>query len=654
MLPAPNLDDRHFQQLVDEAKRLVQQRCPEWTDHNVSDPGVTLIEAVAQMVDQLIYRLNRVPDRNYVKFLEMIGVMLRPPAAARGEVTLWLSAPQPQAVLVRAEAEVATPRTDIHPPVVFSTTRDLSIVPCSFRHSGALPAEGEPVMTTDGLGGRRGVACFGTRPTVGDALLIGLSDPVPSCAVLVRLVCEVAGVGVDPRRPPLVWEAWTSAGWRPCDVDRDETGGLNRPGDIVLHVPPGHQASIIARNRGGWLRCRLVEAEEGQPTYTASPHLTSISAWTIGGTVPMMHAEVVRNEHLGRSDGTAGQRMPLGRQPLVPSEDPVSLTIEDDDGVTQWTEVAHFADSGPDDRHFRLDLSAGEVHFGPAVRTPSGGLRHYGCVPAIGASIRLSAYRTGGGREGNVAAGALRVLKTSVPYVARVENRVPAIGGAEPESLESAKIRGPLLLRSRGRAVTAEDFEELAREVAPDAARVHCVPTVTGADAGGIRLLVVPHVAGDEVGRVRRADLEPPDATLQRITAKLDEQRLVGTRLLVAPAEYAWLTAVVTVTARPRFDPEAVRVDVLRALYRLFHPLVGGPSGTGWPFGRSVRLHEVHAALAQIPGVDMAQEVEAAIYPAIPVTDQGERARRQASVQRLDLSPTALVFSYEHQVRVTV
>ena len=43
-LPAPHLDDRRFQDLVDEAKRLVQQRCPEWTDHNVSDPGVTLID----------------------------------------------------------------------------------------------------------------------------------------------------------------------------------------------------------------------------------------------------------------------------------------------------------------------------------------------------------------------------------------------------------------------------------------------------------------------------------------------------------------------------------------------------------------------------------------------------------------------------------
>ena len=85
VLPAPNLDDRHFQDLVDDAKRLVQQRCPEWTDHNVSDPGVTLIEAFAQMVDQLIYRLNRVPDRHYIKFLELIGVELRPPAAARGQ-----------------------------------------------------------------------------------------------------------------------------------------------------------------------------------------------------------------------------------------------------------------------------------------------------------------------------------------------------------------------------------------------------------------------------------------------------------------------------------------------------------------------------------------------------------------------------------------
>ncbi len=74
VLASPNLDDRRFQQLVDEAKRYVQQRCPEWTDHNVSDPGVTLIEVFAQMVDQLVYRLNRVPEKNYLAFLDLLGV----------------------------------------------------------------------------------------------------------------------------------------------------------------------------------------------------------------------------------------------------------------------------------------------------------------------------------------------------------------------------------------------------------------------------------------------------------------------------------------------------------------------------------------------------------------------------------------------------
>jgi hypothetical protein len=107
------------------------------------------------------------------------------------------------------------------------------------------------------------------------------------------------------------------------------------------------------------------------------------------------------------------------------------------------------------------------------------------------------------------------------------------------------------------------------------------------------------------------------------------------------------MTAVVDVSARSLFDPDEVKDSVLRALYELFHPLTGGPDGTGWPFGRSVQSHEVHAALARIPGVDMAQEITVSLFPADATT-----GRRSAPVQRLDLPATALVFSYEHQVRV--
>src|SRR6476469_9588668 len=111
-LPVPNLDDRRFQDLVDDAKRLVQRRCPEWSDHNVSDPGVTLIETFAFMTDQLLYRLNQVPDRMYVKFLEMIGLRLLPATPAKAPVMFCLSAPAVTDVGVPTVSVKDTARTE--------------------------------------------------------------------------------------------------------------------------------------------------------------------------------------------------------------------------------------------------------------------------------------------------------------------------------------------------------------------------------------------------------------------------------------------------------------------------------------------------------------------------------------------------------------
>ena len=128
-LPAPNLDDRRFQDLVDEAKRFVQQRCPEWSDHNVSDPGVTLIELFAQMTDQLVYRLNRVPERNYVKFLELIGLRRHPPTSAHAPVTFWLAAIPTEKKLIPAGTEVSTLRTTAEDALEFTTMADVVVVP---------------------------------------------------------------------------------------------------------------------------------------------------------------------------------------------------------------------------------------------------------------------------------------------------------------------------------------------------------------------------------------------------------------------------------------------------------------------------------------------------------------------------------------------
>src|SRR4051794_21505078 len=90
-LPSPNLDDRKFQDLVDHAKRQIGLRCPEWTDHNVSDPGVTLIELFAGMTEVMLYRLNRVPEKNHIAFLEMLGIELEAPKPAKTDLRFRIS-----------------------------------------------------------------------------------------------------------------------------------------------------------------------------------------------------------------------------------------------------------------------------------------------------------------------------------------------------------------------------------------------------------------------------------------------------------------------------------------------------------------------------------------------------------------------------------
>ena len=128
-LPTPELDDRRFQDIVDEAKRRIHRLCPEWTDHNVSDPGVALVELFAWMTEMTLYRLNQVPDRLYVKFLELVGVELFSAVPARADLLFSLTAPRDDVVRVPAGTQVSTERRDDEAPVVFLTDSELQVTP---------------------------------------------------------------------------------------------------------------------------------------------------------------------------------------------------------------------------------------------------------------------------------------------------------------------------------------------------------------------------------------------------------------------------------------------------------------------------------------------------------------------------------------------
>ncbi len=126
-LPSPNLDDRDFNQLIEEAQRRIRQSCPEWTDLSPGNPGMVLLELFAHLTETMIYRLNRIPDKAYIEFLSLIGVRVQPPAAASTLLRFERSQAADQALEIRRGTRVAAERADGGEPPVFVTARTVAI-----------------------------------------------------------------------------------------------------------------------------------------------------------------------------------------------------------------------------------------------------------------------------------------------------------------------------------------------------------------------------------------------------------------------------------------------------------------------------------------------------------------------------------------------
>lgn len=280
-----------------------------------------------------------------------------------------------------------------------------------------------------------------------------------------------------------------------------------------------------------------------------------------------------------------------------------------------WIEREHFGASGPDDLHFVLDSVSGEVSFGPRIREPNGQERQHGAIPKIGSLIRFSHYNHGGGAAGNVVENTIRVLNSAVPYVDRVTNRKPAVGGRDAESIEHAKLRAVTTL-TRLRAVTAEDYEQLATEASSDVARAHCLQAgapvegneINRLPPGVVRVSLVPTVSYP-YNRLTPEQLELSQELIQQVQNYLDERRMLTAVVQITQPEYKWVSAEVRLRARPEANPETVRAAVMVRLYRYLNPVVGGVDQTGWPFGRDLYVSEIFTVLQDTPGIAYIESV---------------------------------------------
>ncbi|HVU12617.1 MAG TPA: putative baseplate assembly protein [Phototrophicaceae bacterium] len=652
----PRLDDRSFADLTEEARRRIALYCPEWTDHNLSDPGITLIELFAWMTDIVLYRLNRVPDKHYVKMMELIGIRLREAEPARVPITFWLSAPQPTTLTIPGGTEIATVRTDTDPAIVFMTDASVDIlVPeltnfmTSARGQEGRQFENYDVESLQETGEH--IPLFASNPPQpNDAFYFGFDQNLSHHIVGFELTLDTAeGAGVDPDHPPYVWEVLSfedTNNWEPIAVDYDSTRALNVSGLIRVLLPELRRA-IRNDISAYWIRCRLNPPDDLN-TYRVSPELRLLAVESWGITVNATNAQRVEYEVLGRSDGTPGQTFFLSTVPVTRREPGEYLIVRTEDGrEMRWTEVYDFSTSTPKDTHYTIDSQTGEVRLGPALPERDGHIHCFGAIPEQNAMLLMRSYRSGGGVIGNVAKNTINVLKSSIPYIERVTNREAASGGLNAETLETAKMRVPGYLRSLARAVTPQDFEYLAVEAAPgEIGRIHCLqPSMT--TRGEVNLLVIPSIPRLQ-GFIAPESLNLSDDLRDRIVSYLNERRLVSTLLNVVQPAYQWVETEIRLRHNPLYDGAAVVHEVENRLFTFLNPIIGGTDGKGWPFGRDLFVADIMAVLLAVPGVDYIRTVK--LYPVS--YNRGQFTRTGDAVTEISVVQHGVIVSYKHDVRI--
>ncbi len=733
-LPLPNLDDRRWEDLVDEGRSLIPFYAPEWTDHNVHDPGISLLELFAWVTEQDLYTVNRVTDAHRRKLLALAGGVAPDPPRPAGTMLGFGLAPGAPARQLPAGLQVEG-RDPFGVVVSFRTLHALTVQPGRIAvvlaaHQAALedltPAwrRGEPVQP------------FGADPRPGDAFHLGfeLQAPWPAGTVLAlgfapgdgavreRITREAAGRAEDcvpPWEPcgtpaagdpatgdlahhsvRLLWEVMTGPGrWTRLTSGAgldDDTRALTLDGRVVAELPEAVAPGALAGHPGqlAWLRVRLVRG-----AYDAAPVLRGIAlnateavqavpavvrlriapGAPVTGTPPApgeatsldvqvdRHGDVTRLAFappaadrpavrvlaldlpgrwltieaaaVARGSGEPGQRIQVAHAPV----DARSLRLASLEGGSwrDWTVRADFDASGRADAHFLLDPTSGTVTLGDGER---------GRAAAPGSTLLVTADLTRAG-DGNLPAGAVDRLADSphnraavgdldqlATELTSIANVVPAVGGSAAETLDAATARAREDRERPMRAATLDDFVTLAFEtpgvrLARAEARANFHPGFPCLTAPGVvTVLVLPFLP---------VDRPAPSPGLRRaVAAYLDRRRTIGTRVEVAGPVYVTVTVRATVQACPDARRVELGETVRDALDRFFHPLTGGPDGTGWPFGRDVYRSEVLQVIDEVPGVANVLALEL-------VGDHGE-----ATCGNLCLGSTGLVAAGSHEVDV--
>lgn len=629
------LDDLRWREMVDAIRgRIAAASGEAWTLHAPVDPGVTLLELLAHLLEQRVYWLDQVPDPLIHAMIALLGTRPRParaattllellPATAPAVVpaavvfhrreagsSLRFTSRESVAVLAVDRMEIESPlgRREIRRETPQQTNRQAwRQQALTLAAAAAGPVENRitlwmPALTPGQLSGES-VALMLELESAAPGHARHSSDIPPGWST--EAVAEVS--------PPadLSWHySRGAAGQRgsfSLDQVQDGTQGLRRSGVLRLPLPDDWQP---AGDTVDGLQPYHLWWRTESATFSSPPRLIRL----IPNVVQAAHeapVTVAWDELAATLENwlpLPGQQIEL-KDDAPPLESSVRLRLRDRHGDWQdWSDTRDFARHGPEDRVFIVNRLFNRLEFGDGLSAALPVL-----PAAAGPKAELS-YLAGGGEAGNLGRG----LSWTAPAVQDLlaVNPVAARGGRESETASAAASRTTAGLQQRQRAVTAADYETLALNTpgvavarARAAVGLHpqfpCVPT-----AGAISIFIVPAVprGADWQSSERRVDAPQPDpGMLTEVTRRLDQRRLLTAEVFVRVPVYRPVQVQASLsTVSAGHGPADFRAPMehrLRAVLRDYlDPLIGGPAGSGWPFGDPLRPSELTHVLQDAAG----------------------------------------------------
>lgn len=625
----PSIDDRRYQDLLDEALARIPIHNPEWTNFNKSDPGVTILEIFAFLTETLLYRANQIPERNRRKFLSLLNIAPRPMRSAHGLVSVSNERGALEAQVFGSDLEVFAGQ------VPFRTSRGLEVLPIEARvyvkreigvttdqqrYYNLLYRSFQPSTPSDmkyyetvPMDASKPLDLAGSVDKVLWLALLAREKETPEAARkamskrtlsigIVPALDEAARVlkpqNLEQLQSSLVFELpkgglleKAAPTYIPVSA-RVLNDVLSEPGVVELSLPD-------ESGLGLWQDINPLEAGVGDLPPALDDKLNDrLITWLrirpLGATqarflwvginaVMLEQRTKVIAENLPSGTGEPDQIRSLAQTPVIPGSVRLRSTLGKQ--TTDWFEVDDLMNAAPEvpsenlelppgqakahfstpSEVFSLDPINGELRFGDGAR---------GRRPAFGSNLQVS-YDCGVGRVGNVAAGAINQAP-SLPAGFKLSNPVRTWGGADAQTLLEAEKGIRAYLQHRDRLVSVADFEAITRQTpGVEIGRVEVLPAFNpehpgqiGNAPGAVTLLLIPKF--DPL----HPDAPMPDRLfLDTICAYLEPRRIVTSEVYLRGPKYVGVQVSLGFTPEAGVNPAEVREAIKLALRRFLSPL---------------------------------------------------------------------------------